>query len=165
LKNCTQDTGEERPAMAAKSKIERSSRRSILLVEAEVIVRLGLAQYLRDCVHTVLEAASALEAKSILQAGKGCDVLLCDAELAHGESGFALARWTRRYRPKIKILLTASLNAKTLAAAELCGDAPFHAASRATALQEKIRLMLAERARRARRSAATIRPRVRRLRS
>jgi CheY-like chemotaxis protein len=151
--------------MAANSKAQPRAKRSILLVEAEVIVRLGLAQYLRECVATVLEAASALEARAILQSGQACDVLLCDAELAHGESGFALAQWTRRSRPNIKILLSASLNAKALAVAELCGGGPGRASLRAAALQERIRLMLAECARRSRRGAVTVRPRIRRLRS
>jgi hypothetical protein len=52
-------------------------------------------------------------------------------------------------------MLAATLQAKTLAVVELCGSTPRTANQDASALSEKIRLMLAERARRARRPAST----------
>ena len=42
--------------------------RTILVVEDEVLVRMPLAEYLRDCGYRVFEAASVAEAKAVLDA-------------------------------------------------------------------------------------------------
>jgi CheY-like chemotaxis protein len=133
----------------------RKTPRKILLAESDVIVRLGLAQHLRACAHIVLEASDANEAKAILQAGQNCDVLICDPQLSGEDSGFGIAQWVRRHRPKTKVVLAATLQAKALAVVELCGSGPNAANQDAAAVSEKIRLMLAERSRRARRPAST----------
>jgi CheY-like chemotaxis protein len=131
------------------------TQRRILLAEADVIVRLVLAQHLRECAHIVMEASDAAEAKVILQAGQNCDVLICDPQLPGETNGFAVAQWVRRNRPKTKVVLAATLQAKTLAIVELCGSGPSAAPQDAASLGEKIRVMLAERSRRARRPATT----------
>ena len=130
-------------------------KRTVLLAESDVIVRLALAQHLRACAHTVFEAADAAEAKAILLAGQGCDVLLCDPQLVGADNGFSIAQWVRRHRPQASVVLAASLHTKTLAVVELCGSTPDQALRDSAALSEKIRLMLAQRARRSRRPAAT----------
>ncbi|MFT3727031.1 MAG: hypothetical protein QM759_04325 [Terricaulis sp.] len=133
----------------------RKKQRKILLAESDVIVRLGLAQHLRACAHVVLEASNAQEAKAILQAGQICEVLICDPQLEGAESGFGIAQWVRRHRNKTRVVLAATLHAKTLAVVELCGSTPNEAPQDAAALGDKIRLMLAERARRARPRASS----------
>ena len=133
----------------------RKTQQKILLAESDVIVRLGLTQHLRACEFVVLEASNAPEAKTILQTGHACDVLICDPQLAGDVSGFAVAQWVRRHRKKTKVVLVATLQAKALAVVELCGSTPDSAQHDASGLSEKIWLMQAERARRARRPAAT----------
>ena len=134
---------------------QRKTQKKVLLVDSDVIIRLVLAQHLRACAHVVLEAADAAEAKAILQAGQSCDVLLCDPQLSGEDSGFGIAQWVRRHRTQTKVVLAATLQVKTLAVVELCGSTPGAAPRDAAALGEKIRLMLAERARRSRRPAST----------
>lgn len=99
---------------------------TILLAEEDVLVRVAVAGYLRDCGLTVIEAASGREAKTVLQHGPEIDVLFADARLAGDDNGFALAQWTRRYRPRVAVVLCVNVEAKTNAAASLCsgGDAP-----------------------------------------
>lgn len=136
--------------------------KTILLAEDDVIVRLGVADYLRSCGFTVVEAAGALEARAILTAGPSVDILFSDAQLAGEDSGFALAQWVRRYRPAIKVLLTASTANKIEVAGSLCTHTPHHEVH---ALEARIRAMLAERARRGRKPAASAPPVRKRLRS
>jgi len=131
----------------AKVKSKKSAQR-ILLADEDVIVRLGIAEYLRDCGLVVLEAATSQEAKSILQAGPDIDVLFSDAQLAGPESGFALAQWVRRNRPGVEIILEVSLESKTVAAFELCCPPDRHKSFDSGALATKIRAMMAERRRR-----------------
>lgn len=127
-----------------------SSAQRVLLADEDVIVRLGLAEHLRDCGMIVLEAASSQEAKAILQAGPTIDVLFSDAQLAGAESGFALAQWTRRNRPGVQVILEVSLESKTAAALHLCCPPDRHKELDAQALAAKIRAMMAERRRRTR---------------
>lgn len=93
----------------------------VLVVENDVLVRIAISEYLRDCGFRVIEAAGGLEAKTVLQHGPAIDVLFADARLAGSDNGFALAQWTRRYRPSVTVILSAGLARKSDAAAQFCG--------------------------------------------
>lgn len=129
-------------------------RLTILLVEADVIVRFALAQHLRGCGHTVVEVISGAEARAVLIAGVEIDVVLADAQLAGDDNGFALAQWVRRHRKSIDVILTGSLAQKVQVACEFCvnGDG---ADQDAQGLTARIQAMLAERKRRLRPAAKT----------
>ena len=131
----------------AKAKSKKGARR-VLLADEDVIVRLGIAEYLRDCGLAVVEASTSLEAKAILQAGPEIDVLFSDAQLAGPESGFALAQWVRRNRPGVEIFLEVSLESKTAAAFDLCCPPDRHKGFDSQALAANIRAMVNERRRR-----------------
>jgi len=131
---------------------KNKTAKAILLVEDDVIIRLGLAEHLRECGFTVLEAAGAHEARTILVAGPSIDILLSDAQLAGPDTGFALAQWVRRHRPQVKVILVATTAHKVEAAGALCRHTPRHDAN---TLDARIRAMMAERARRMRPPAAT----------
>ena len=125
------------------------SKLSILLVEADVIVRFALAQHLRQCGHVVVEVVSGTEARAVLLAGPAIDVVLADAQLAGDDNGFALAQWVRRHRKSIDVVLTGTLAHKVQVACEFCvaGD---RADQDAQSLISQIQAMLAERKRRLR---------------
>lgn len=95
---------------------------TVLVVEQDVLIRIALAEYLRDCGYRVLEAAAGREAKTVLQHGPEIHVLLADAGLAGDDEGFALAQWVRRYRPQVSVILSVSLQSKSDAAAQLCAS-------------------------------------------
>lgn len=134
----------------------KQTKKAILLAEADVIIRLALAEHLRGCGFAVLEAAGAQEARAILLAGLAIDILLSDAQLGEADdSGFALAQWVRRHRPKVHIILAARTANKVEAAASLCTHSPAHDAA---TLEARLRSMLAERARRLRRPASSASP-------
>jgi CheY-like chemotaxis protein len=98
-----------------------SSPQTVLIVEGDVLIRHALAEYLRGCGLSVVETATALEARTVLQGGPHIDAMLADARVADGEGGFALAQWTRRYRPQVAVMLTSTLANKSEAIAGLCG--------------------------------------------
>lgn len=93
---------------------------TILVAEDDVLVRIAIAEYLRGCGFRVIEASGGPEAKTVLQHGPEIHVLFADARLAGDDTSFALAQWTRRYRPKISIILNANLTKKSEAASQLC---------------------------------------------
>ncbi len=149
--------------MPARKPASRSKKTTILLVEADVIVRFAIADHLRSCDFVVIEAVSADDAKAILVAGPKINILVSDAQLAGGGSGFDLAQWVRRHRAEIEVILTASIDSKAHAAAELTARLPeCRPPSDAQGLAAKLSGMLAERKRRLRqqpRSAPSRAPR------
>jgi CheY-like chemotaxis protein len=122
---------------------EFADPKAVLVVEADVIVRIALAEYLRACGFRVIEASGALEAKTVLQRGPRIDFLFADARLAGENDGFALAQWARRYRPLISIVLTGSLANKSEAAGKLCGQHHTSPPS-PSLLRDRIRTMRAQ---------------------
>lgn len=127
------------------------SKTNVMLVEAEVLVRYALAEHMRACNITVIEAVNADDAKAILLAGPEIRVLFSDAQLAGQGSGFVLAQWVRRHRPAIHTILTGSLASKAHAVAAFAASVPdCKPDGDATSLEAKLNAMLAERKRRLR---------------
>jgi CheY-like chemotaxis protein len=74
--------------------------------EDEVLVRMPICQYLRDCGYRVLEAASVDEATHILQKQDiHVDVILSDIQMPGKMNGFRFAQWARSVRPGVDIVL------------------------------------------------------------
>ncbi len=97
----------------------------ILVVDADVLVRHVLADYLRTCGYRVIEAASCDEAQSILEVGElAVDVVLADAQAPGRMSGFAFARWLRETRTGIDVILAGAPAQAAEEAANLCEEGP-----------------------------------------
>lgn len=93
----------------------------ILVVEDEVLIRLVIAQYLRDCGYRVIEAAHADEALLVLRKSEiAIDVVFTDVEMPGSMDGFALAQWMRSNRPDVDVVLAGSIRRAVEAASDLC---------------------------------------------
>jgi CheY-like chemotaxis protein len=93
--------------MASKGKSERqASPETILFVEDEALVRMDMAEFLRECGFRVHEAADANEALEVLQAKINVDLVFTDINLPNGINGVELAEWTLSNRPGVKVLVT-----------------------------------------------------------
>ena len=114
--------------MSAASEIEAAfdqESTTILVVEDEVLVRIALADFLRDCGYKVFEAANAQEAIQVLTAlDQPVSVLFSDVNMPGELDGFGLARWVRKHKPDIKILLTSGHGRAAQIASELCESGP-----------------------------------------
>lgn len=95
-----------------------------MVVDADILVRLAIADFLRDCGFRVFEAGSGTEAVTILVGGHVVDVVLCDGDLPGEPGSFALAKWIRVERPKVRVLLVGTIAGQAEAAADLCDDGP-----------------------------------------
>jgi CheY-like chemotaxis protein len=101
---------------------------AILVVEDEVLIRLVIADYLRECGFKIYEAGTAAEAIEILEAEKAAiDLIFSDVRMPGEMDGFALARWVRKNRPGLPVILTSGDGKKSAAAKELCENEPFFA--------------------------------------
>ena len=79
---------------------------TILFVEDEALVRMDMAEFLRECGYRVHEAATAKEAIEALQAKFAVDLVFTDVNLPDGMNGLELGEWTLRERPGVKVLVT-----------------------------------------------------------
>jgi DNA-binding response OmpR family regulator len=96
----------------------------ILVVEADLLVRNPLAEYLRECGYRVIEACSPAEARQFLDKGsKHIDIVLADVD-APGESGFALAAWIRSNHPDVEVILAGTVVKVVEKAGDLCAEGP-----------------------------------------
>jgi CheY-like chemotaxis protein len=94
---------------------------TVLVVEDEVLIRLVIAEYLRDCGYRVVEAVHADEALLVLRKSERViDVVFTDIEMPGSMDGFALAQWVRSNRPGIDVVLTGSVTRAVQAASDLC---------------------------------------------
>jgi DNA-binding NtrC family response regulator len=97
------------------------STETILVVEDEVLIRLVIAQYLRDCGYRVIEAAHAEEALLVLRKSElDIDVVFTDVEMPGSMDGFALSQWVRSNRPGMEVILAGSVGRAVQAASDLC---------------------------------------------
>jgi DNA-binding NtrC family response regulator len=81
------------------------ARIAILVVEDEVLVRLFLADELRNAGFDVIESVSADEALAVLRSGTKISVLMTDVRMPGTMDGVALAKAVREEFPGIKILI------------------------------------------------------------
>jgi DNA-binding NtrC family response regulator len=120
---------------------------TILVVEDEVLIRMPIAQYLRDCGYRVIEAASADEAMTVLLDEKThVDIVFSDIEMPGSTDGFGLSKWIHDHRPELDIILTGTVPRAVKAAKELCEEGPLPKPYEPEAVHDYIRRLLTARA-------------------
>lgn len=105
--------------------MERSA--CILIVEADILVRHPLAEYLRECGYRVMQAANTDEARTLVSQRRRrfvIDIVLADVQAPGGENVFALATWIRRHQAGVEVILAGTVDAATERAGELCKKGP-----------------------------------------
>lgn len=117
---------------------------TVLVVESDVLIRMAVSAYLRECGFKVIEATGGEEATRILQTGTPIDVVFSDVGTPGQADGFGLAQWIRRERPETKVILTSGVKRSAQDAGELCEHGPILAKPYEHGdLERRIRLMLA----------------------
>jgi CheY-like chemotaxis protein len=98
---------------------------SILIVDGDIISRHAIADYLRHCGYSVIEAAKAEEAfVALLEPTLSIDVILCDVSTLGSQIGFELANWVRSNRAELEVKLVGGAEMAAKTAAELCESGP-----------------------------------------
>jgi DNA-binding NtrC family response regulator len=125
---------------------EPAVQETILVVEDDVLVRMPIAQYLRDCGYKVIEAVSADEAMAVLLHREALvDVVFSDIEMPGSIDGFGLASWIRKHRPGLGIILAGTISRAVDSAKELCEAGSVPKPYEAQAVHNHIRRLLAAR--------------------
>lgn len=98
---------------------------SILIVDGDIVSRHVIADYLRHCGYSVVEAANTDEAfLGLAELTLSIDVILCDVSALGSKSGFELALWVRTNRPELEVKLAGGAEMAAQTAAELCEIGP-----------------------------------------
>lgn len=119
---------------------------TILVVEDDVLIRMPIAQYLRDCGYRVIETVNADEAMTVLlHRDTVVDIVFSDIEMPGTIDGFGLAKWIREHRPGTEIVLAGTVPRSVDAAKELCEAGPLPKPYEAQAVHDHIRRLLAVR--------------------
>jgi CheY-like chemotaxis protein len=90
--------------------VENPDLHTVLVVEDEMMVRMPIAEYLRDCGYTVLEAGNASEAIDAVDAEGPVSVVFSDVRMPGKMDGFGLAEWFQAHYPSVPVLLTSGYN-------------------------------------------------------
>lgn len=78
----------------------------VLIVEDDFLIRMSVAEDMRDADFHVLEACNAEEALRLLEVHPETDTLFTDIDMPGSMNGLALAKAVRERRPDVEILLT-----------------------------------------------------------
>jgi DNA-binding response OmpR family regulator len=97
---------------------------TIVIVEPDILVRMVIASYLRDCGYRVLEGITAADVMTLLRSGQKIDVVFSEVRLRGKTDGFGLARWVRAHYPEVDVILTAGAARAADKAGCLCEDGP-----------------------------------------
>lgn len=132
------------------SSVPASQVETILVVDGDVLIRMFIAGFLRDCGFKIIEAANADEALKILQQAEvQIDLVFTDVDLPGEMDGFGLSQWIRQTLPGVEVMLSGSPARAAHAVAGLCNSGsvvskPYDA----NAVLDEIRRLLATRGRR-----------------
>jgi CheY-like chemotaxis protein len=100
-------------------------RKTLLVMDNEVLIRMVLAEYLRHCGYRVLEAATTDEAVVLLQSDEvEIHLVLVDAEAEGAIGGFGLAKWVRQHCGGVSVLLAGNHHKAVEEAEDLCEKGP-----------------------------------------
>lgn len=78
----------------------------VLVVEDEFLIRMLVADHLRDAGFTVIEAFNGDEAIAILTTGAPIDLVFTDVRMPGAADGMALLAFIKRTQPDLPVVMT-----------------------------------------------------------
>jgi CheY-like chemotaxis protein len=84
---------------------DQTTTHTVLVVDDELMVRMPIAEFLRDCGYAVIEASNASEAMAMIDA-EAVELVFSDVRMPGSMDGLGLARWLRTTHPEIPVILT-----------------------------------------------------------
>lgn len=80
----------------------------VLVVEDEALIRLLIAEAMREAGFTVIEATNAEEALTYIDAGGAVDLVFTDITMPGAMNGLSLARQVNTRNPPIPVIITSA---------------------------------------------------------
>ncbi len=99
---------------------------TILIVDDEPLIRMGLSDFLQECGFKVLEGSNAAEALQMIKShAVVIDLVITDVRMPGDMDGFGLAQWVRTNQPALPVILCSGDAKKAEIAQDVCADQPF----------------------------------------
>jgi CheY-like chemotaxis protein len=119
--------------------------KTIMMVEPDVVIRMVIAEHLRDCGYRVIEGVAAQDLWMVLESGRRVDVVLADVKLSGDVDGFSLAHRIRQTRSDIDVILTSGIAGAARESHDLCAEGPVKKPYEPTDIESKIKILLERR--------------------
>jgi len=97
---------------------------TVLVLEPDILVRMIISDYLRDCGFKVVEGVTADDAVAVLESGQKIDIIFAEVQLNGSMDGFGLVQWVREKQPDIDMILTAGIARAAERVRDLCDEGP-----------------------------------------
>jgi DNA-binding response OmpR family regulator len=117
----------------------------VMVVEPDVLVRMSIAEYLRDCGYQVIEGVSAADVWAVLDIGRPVHVVMVDVKLGSDSEGFVLASQIRQTHRNIDVILTSGIAGAAQESAGLCEDGPIKKPYDPKDVEARIKILLERR--------------------
>ena len=125
--------------------MQNHQAKTIMMLEPDVLIRMVIAEHLRDCGYRVIEGVAAQDAWAVLESGRRIEIVLADVKLAGDEDGFSLARRIRQTHSDIDVILTSGIGGAAQESRDLCEEGPIKKPYEAKDVEARIRIMLERR--------------------
>jgi DNA-binding response OmpR family regulator len=122
-----------------------TARTTIMVVERDILVRMVVSDYLRECGYKVIEGVTADDVLTVLKSGGKIDVLFVEVQLDGSMDGFSLAQWTRQNHAAIDVILASGVSKTAKEAAQLCEDGPVEKPYNPREVARRINILLQRR--------------------
>ena len=119
--------------------------KTVMMVEPDVLIRMVIAEHLRDCGYQVIEGAAAQDVWVVLESGRRVHVILADVKLSGDVGGFSLAHRIRQTHPDIDVILTSGIAGVAQESHDLCEEGPIKKPYEPKDIETKIKILLERR--------------------
>jgi DNA-binding response OmpR family regulator len=118
---------------------------TVLVLEPDILVRMIISDYLRDCGFKVVEGVTADDAVAVLESGQKIDIIFAEVQLSGSMDGFGLAQWVREKQPDIDMILTAGIARAAERVRDLCDEGPLEKPYHPQEVVRRINILLERR--------------------
>ncbi len=123
---------------------------TIMVVEPDVLLRMALSEYLRDCGYRVIEGVKADNVWVVIGSGVQLDVVFAPVQ----PTGFALASRLRQTHPGTDVILNSGVADAVEKSSALCDRGPLKPPYQPEVVARRIQQLLAGRQRPLKRKGA-----------
>ncbi len=114
---------------------------TILVLEPDILARMAIAEYLRDCGYRVIEGSKADDVFKVLNAKAPIHIVLTEVALDSDLDGLELARRVRAAQPDVDVIVAAGVGKATDKAGKLCEEGPLQKPYHPQELLKRIHLL------------------------
>jgi DNA-binding response OmpR family regulator len=115
---------------------------TVMVVEPDVLVRMSISDFLRECGYRVIEAVKADEVWTMIDAQVPLDIVFAEVNLSYESEGFSLARRLRQKQPNLDVILTSGIIDAAAKSSDLCGQSPIKKPYHPQQIVARIHLLL-----------------------